>query len=93
MGFKSIITDDTDHCYICDSPNVECHHCIHGHGRKALADAYMLVVPLCRAHHRELHDRDPQMDKFFKAKAQECFEKHYPDKDFLKIFGKNYKED
>ena len=92
MGFKSIITDDTDHCYICDSPYVECHHAIYGCGKRDLSTAYMLLVPLCHAHHMELHNSNPQMAKFFKAKAQECFEKHYPDKDFLKIFGKNYKE-
>lgn len=92
MGFKSIITDDTEHCYICDSPYVECHHCIYGNGKRALADAYMLTVGLCHSHHMELHQTNPQMAKYFKRLAQEAFEKHYPEKDFIKVFGKNYKE-
>ena len=92
MGFASIITDDTTHCYICENPNVECHHAIYGSGKRELSTAYLLLVPLCHRHHMELHQSNPQMAKFFKAKAQEAFEKHYPDKDFIKIFGKNYKE-
>ena len=60
-------------------------------GRRALADAYNLVVGLCPECHAELHDRNPQLDKRVQAKAQEAFEQYYPEKSFLKIFGKNYK--
>lgn len=92
MGFASIITDDTESCFVCGRKGrIQKHHAIHGTGRKALADAYNLVIPLCPECHAELHDRNPQLDKWVQAKAQEAFEQYYPDKSFLKIFGKNYK--
>jgi hypothetical protein len=31
-----------------------------------------------------------ELDKKLKAYTQRCFKEVYPDKDFLKIFGKNY---
>ena len=36
-------------------------------------------------------DFDKELNMKWKKIGQECFEKKYPDLDFMSIFGKNYK--
>lgn len=93
---KSIMTLTFDRCYICgrrDLP-LETHHVFHGPRRKS-ADFYKLVVPLCPQCHRGtegIHGRDgAELDKWLKRRGQLAFETYYSDKNFLEIFGKNYK--
>lgn len=92
---KSIIVDCMDNCFVCGSPYVEIHHCIYGKGRRALADKYGLVVPLCNEHHRGqtgVHMKPNEgLDLHLKKLAQEKFEALYgANKSFLEVFGKNY---
>ena len=86
----SVITDDLEHCYLCKSPHIQIHHCIHGNANRKLADKYHLVVALCPVHHQQLHDSNPQMDRYFEKIAQAHFNIAYPELDFREIFGRNY---
>lgn len=98
MGAESIITNDMCHCYVCGSPNVEIHHIIFGTANRDLSDKFGLIVPLCSKHHRTgkhaVH-KDINANLFFKKMAQEQFKKHFPQYDFIEIFGKDWldKED
>ena len=88
----SIIYDNLDTCCICGN-FAEKHEIFYGKNRKN-SIKYGLVIPLCAIHHRD-HKQgihfNKKLNDFFKKKGQEVFEEVYKDKDFLKIFGKNYK--
>ena len=90
---KSIMTDIWDYCYICGRRATETHH-IFGGANRSLSDRYGLVIPLCHSCHNEppggIHF-DPDVRREIQALAQAQFERAYPDQDFLKIFGKNYR--
>lgn len=68
------------------------HH-IFGAANRKLSEKYGLKVQLCIYHHREgkeaVHNNHEKM-MLLKALGQQAFNEHYPDKDFMKIFGKNY---
>lgn len=97
---KSIMHDKRDGtCYLCmamgDYSRQTCleeHHCIHGTANRRLSERWGLKVYLCPAHHRRLHDRREgrEDDIYIKVNAQRAFEKRYPGKSFLEIFGKNF---
>lgn len=86
------IIQDTKECAECGKwGGLELHHCIHGTANRKPADRYGLTVYLCREHHRELHDRNNELDRKFQRLAQEAFEEKIGDRnDFLRIFGKSY---
>ncbi len=86
-------------CYLCmrdgdysRMTTLEEHHAIHGTANRRLSERWGLKVYLCPAHHRRIHDaKDGSPDDvYIKVNAQRAFEKRYPKKDFLKIFGKNF---
>lgn len=99
---KSILHDKKDRtCFLCmmlhndDSPkaNLHEHHVIHGWANKKLSEKYGLKVYLCLNHHeigREAVHQNADTNKMLKAYAQRTFEKKWPEKDFYKIFKKNY---
>jgi len=80
-------------CAICGSENmVETHHVFFGPNRK-LSEKYNMKIDLCHYHHQDHsqgihHNKD--FDICIKQIYQRKFIEHYPDLDFLKIFGKNY---
>lgn len=81
-------------CLICGNPNVEMHHVFFGHNRKA-CDRLGYMIPLCRYHHtgpQGIHF-NKGMELFYKRLAQEDFEKTHTREEFMKLIGKNYKED
>lgn len=86
---ESIMTDDWDHCFICGAYPDHAHHCLHGSYKK-LADRYKMLVPLCHICHSNLHDHGFK-DKYLQQLAQVEFEKHFPDENFLRLFGRNFK--
>ena len=91
---SSIMTGDMTKCYLCGSHEwIEIHHIMGGPNR-AKSTKYGLVVPLCRRCHNEppdgVHFNRQRMDAL-RAEAQAKFEERYPDLDWLKIFGRNYK--
>lgn len=98
---KSIMHNKENHtCYLCmmlhsdyDRRNfLEEHHVFNG-PNKRLSEKYGLKVYLCREHHltsKEAVHINPDIRHEVQKMAQRAFEKKYPDKDFMKIFGKNY---
>jgi hypothetical protein len=52
---------------------------------------YGLCQRLCLDCHRKFQD-DVLFNEKWHKKGQEAFEKTYPDLDFIKIFGRNYKD-
>jgi len=94
MSLFSILTDDFESCMICDSYHwIECHHIMPASNKKK-SEKYGLIAPLCHDCHNEPpngvhHNREN--DRRLRAKAQIAFETHYPDEDWLRIFGRNFK--
>ena len=98
---KSILHRREDHtCYLCmllDSnydlySHLEEHHIFNGPNRK-LSTKYGLTVYLCAEHHRigpAAGHINPDVRAEVQKNGQRAFMKKYPDKDFMKIFGKNY---
>jgi len=72
---------------------IEIHHIYSGAFRNK-SMKYGLVVPLCHYCHNEppngVHHNRKNMD-YLRKLGQEAFEKKYPELDFMKIFGRNYK--
>lgn len=86
----SIITQDLDNCIICGKKRHHLHEIFFGTGKRQLSMKYGLVIPLCYKCHDIIH-KEAVLQDIWHIKGQEAFEKEYPDLDFLKIFGKNYK--
>ena len=83
----------TKECYMCGSTNwLELHHVFNASNRNK-STKYGLVVYLCHWCHNEppngVHHNAERM-RWLKAEGQKAFIKHYPNLDFLKIFGRNY---
>lgn len=78
-------------CEICGQwRDLEVHHCIHGSGRRKLADEDGLTVYLCRWCHMELHDKGTH-DKELQQYAQKYYEAYIGDREsFIKRYGKSY---
>lgn len=101
---KSILHNKADGtCYLCmllhdDYSRKmvrEEHHVPFGRGIRPISERYGLKVYLCISHHRyeggaEAVHRNNTIRRMLDRKAQEAFEKAYPDKNFREIFGKNY---
>lgn len=89
---KSIISNEHK-CYICGTDyNIHKHH-IYAGSRRKTSEKYGCWVYLCANHHNMSNDSvhmNKHMDLKLREYCQTIFEKKYPDKDFLKIFGINY---
>lgn len=79
-------------CFVCGCPATERHHVLYGNANRKLSDKYGLVVGLCYNHHRgnEGVHFNKRLDYELKSYAHKKFIEHYPDEDFLTLFGKNY---
>ena len=92
---KSIVQEGR-YCWICkkigfDVEGTDLHHMMHGTANRKLADEDGLVVYLCGAHHRALHDRgehDLELQQEAQTRWMEYFNKNT--EDFIKRHGKNY---
>lgn len=86
--------NDKTKCLICQRyGHLEEHHAMFGTANRRLSEKYGLKVYLCPECHRTGHHavhRDAEEAERLKAFAQSCFELHYPDLNFLEIFGRNY---
>lgn len=99
---KSIMHQKDGTCWLCMKlnqdfsvkPYVEEHHAIYGTGRRKLSEQYGLKVYLCKEHHTcgpyAVH-ANAKISRKVQIAAQDTFERHYPELDFLTIFSKNYK--
>lgn len=101
MAKKSILHDKKDHtCFLCmllyDDYSwkiTEEHHVFFGNGLRELSENYGLKVQLCILHHRESKEavhQNIENNRMVQAYAQRAFEKKFPEKNFRKIFGRNY---
>ena len=100
---KSIMHEKDGTCYLCILLNrdhrvhqyVEEHHVIYGKGNRPLSEKYGLKVYLCLGHHREGKEavhKNWENDLILKKEAQRIFEKSHSRKEFMEIFGMNYRE-
>ena len=85
----SIIVKDLDKCVICGKKRDNLHEIFFGKNRQN-SITYGLVIPLCYSHHVLMH-KDSKLQHIWHIIGQTKFEEHYPDLNFLEIFGKNYK--
>lgn len=92
MG-KSIISNERA-CLVCGNTiNLHRHHIYEGVGRRKLSEKYNCWCFLCHRHHNGSNvgvHYNKVLDRKLKQQGQKAFEFHYPDLDFVKIFGKNY---
>ena len=72
MGYKSIMTDEFDTCYVCGRRACEWHHCMHGADKK-LSEIDGLMVPLCRECHSKVHHQGGELDRILKQEAQRSY--------------------
>ena len=98
---KSIMHNKEDGtCYLCmllnwdyqRRNNLEEHHVFMG-PNKQLSEKYGIKVYLCHEHHTgsaEAVHVNYEVCRRLQSEGQQAFMKHYPGKDFQKIFGKNY---
>lgn len=90
---KSIISNDS-YCLICGTTqNLHKHHIFYGTGLRKLSEQYGCWCYLCAKHHNMSNEGvhfNKDLDNGLKQLTQKKFEETYPDKDFLKIFGRNY---
>lgn len=82
---------DVKECYLCETTiGLEVHHCLHGTGRRKLADEDGLTVYLCHKCHMELHDKGIA-DHFLQKLAQNYYEFHIGTREqFRERYGKSY---
>lgn len=95
----SIITERMDRCYICNRSGdlkaedfrlkLWLHEVFGGSGKRELSKYYGLVVPLCMKCHEDVHKRKEDATAL-KQVGQKFFEVHYPNEDFIDVFGRNY---
>ena len=81
-------------CYFCGSTQWLERHDVFGGACRKLSEKYGLVVNLCHECHNEPPDgvhHNADSRHRLQELAQEKFEEVYPDLDFIKIFGRNYK--
>lgn len=102
---KSIMHNKKDRtCYLCmmlhgdDSMKsvLQEHHIFGGTANRKLSERYGLKVYLCLDHHltgTEAVHMNAKVAVLLKREGQRAFQKKYADKDFMKIFGKNYLTD
>lgn len=89
---KSIMQTDKK-CYITErTDSLELHHIFGGSNRK-WSEKYGLTVWLTHDAHNEPPDGVHHCivaNRKLQQDGQRAFEAHYPDLDFMKIFGRNY---
>ena len=93
MYHFSILQEDTEYCYECGCYGTEIHHIYYGNPNRKLSEKYDCVVGLCYNHHRGkkgVHNGNKELDLKLKRACQEAFIEHYPQVDFLAVFGRNY---
>ena len=93
MALKTIMTLETDRCYLCGRyGDLEWHH-IFGGANRINSTKYGLVVPLCHSCHNEppngVHFNRENMDDL-KADGQRKFESIESHEKFMEVFGENY---
>lgn len=96
----SVIQPDKSYCFLCGSRTghgldaLEEHHCMEGHGKRAMSEKYGLKVYLCGSTcHREGPDsahKNKEIKDMLHRLAQQKFEESHSREEFVAVFGKNY---
>ena len=94
---KSILEKPgVDWCYLCGKRGyLETHHVIGGNPGRKLSERYGLKVHLCYECHRGpsgVHV-DKGKRRKLQSEGQRAFETYYPEKPWMEIFGRNYREE
>ena len=94
---KSILEPQgAEWCHLCGRRGcLETHHVIGGNPGRKLSERYGLKVHLCYQCHRGpdgVH-ANKKKRRMLQREAQEAFEKEYPGKNWMEIFGRNYIEE
>lgn len=77
-------------CFITGAEvSLDRHHCFHGIRRKA-AEEWGCWIWLRSDLHRELHDKNKELDRMIERACQERFEELYGHEKFMEVFGKSY---
>ena len=92
---ESSVWDAGDCCVVCGSPFVHRHHIFHGTSRRAFAERYGYVIPLCMYHHtgdNGIHQaKNRKHDLGWMKLAQEHYELYHGTReDFIRECGKSY---
>ena len=85
---NSSITEYTEFCLICGTPSTDPHHCLSGSDRRH-ADEDGLVIPVCRACHRFIHD-NPKALTMSKIIGQLAYEKEHTRDEFRARYRHSY---
>ncbi len=86
----SILTEDLEHCFICQQSSVDIHEIYGGCNRKvSMQNGF--CVPLCREHHRLVTDY-PLSNRNLQVKCQSKFEEINSRDKFMRLIGRNYLE-
>lgn len=88
-------------CYLCKMLHddysrkyTEEHHVIYGTANRRLSTQFGLQVYLCKNHHtngKEAVHNNAEIRNMLCIKAQDEFEKRYPELEWMKIFGKSWR--
>ena len=80
----SIITEDLEHCILCDNPSIEVNEIFPGRNR-INSMKYGLCIPLCKRHHSMYHiDRNMQL--YYMKKGLDEFLKEHTKEEFQNTF-------
>ena len=90
---KSIISNDRI-CLVCGTTfDLHKHHIFYGTGKIVLSEKYGCWCYLCARHHNMSNDGvhfNKKLDEEIKKQCQIRWEEENPEKDFIKVFGRNY---
>ena len=81
-------------CLVCGTnQNIHIHEVFYGSANRKKSIQYGCCVCLCAKHHNMSNEGvhfNKKLDNELKQLMQKRFKEVYPDKNFLKIFGRNY---
>lgn len=83
------------YCHLCGRyGNLDRHH-VYGGGFRKKSERYGMVCYLCRNCHNAVHFSNESKNLMLRLRKefQLKFMKKYPNKDFMKEFGRNYLDD
>lgn len=92
---KSIV-QQKEECWFCKTTKeLHDHHIFEGTANRRLSEKFGLKVKVCAFHHnlggKYCVHQNKEMELELKVAGQTAFENKYPDLEFIKIFGRNYK--
>lgn len=90
MAQSILQPDGQKECYLtgCQS-GLDKHHIYAGPNRRK-SELWGCWVWLKHSVHMDLHERNKALDRMLKEECQREFEKRYPRKTFMSVFGKSY---